>query len=250
MTGSAAPSTPSSLPPWNGPPSESEVEETADRPRAGTPTRPGTFDGRAHNFRKNQAQRRSARRGRLGELLVVAIIILGIYTIVTARPYSSSNYSLPPSGPTITVNFGSPTVSTISCTAGGTANVERIPFANASQPIATGDVILRVSEIWDGDHIGDPGVVANATPSNVCAGAPPSATTVWYVVLEARNGTNLLTYTEASAWTSISVGPSNLGIENGSTFILVSHASYAGTGRGFALVGTENGSVIRGVLPL
>jgi hypothetical protein len=223
--------------------------ETPPR-RAGEPARRGTYDGRARSFREEQTQRRGGRRELIGTLLAAAIIVLAVYTIVTARPYSSSAYDFPGSGPLITIHFGPPTVSTVSCGAGGTAYAEHIPWANASAKVTSGEVVVHVSEIWDGDYIGDPDAVANATASNVCAGAAPTSTSGWYAVLSAPDGTNLLTYTVGSSWRSISTGPPTLEVANGSAIILVSHASLAGTGRGLEVVGEVNGSLIRGETPL
>lgn len=248
MTDPRAP-TPGASPPDEPAPPPS-LSPASRAPRPGEPAPPGSFDGRARSFRERQADRRSARRQAVGAIFVVAVIALGVYTVLTARPYSSSAYQLPSPGPLITVHLGTPSTSTITCSAGGTAYVERIPFSNATQPIATGNVFVRVSEIWDGDFIGDPGVVANATPSNLCAGVAPDATSIWYVVLAAPGGTNLLTYTVARGWAAVTHGSSNVGIQNDSTIILLTYTSLAGTGRGLSVVGTENGSLIRGVVPL
>jgi len=224
---------------------------TVDPPPAAPPGRPGSNGGRARSFRQEQARRRGARRERIGELVVVAVIVLGIYTVVSARWYSPpSSYTPPPSGPTIVVHLGTPSESTLPCAAGGTAYAERIPWINSTQPITTGDVNLRVYEIADGDYIGDPGAVANVTSSNVCAGTPPTTATVWYMVLAAPNGTNLLTYTVDNGWTSVTPGPSNVELENGSALILVTHVSLAGRGRGFSVYGISNESPISGSVPL
>ncbi len=212
------------------------------------PTRP---HGRAQTFRQEQARRRSLRWERAGELFVVVIIVLGVYTILTARPYgSTSSDQLPGIGPPIVVHLGSPAESSVTCTAGGTAYAERIPWTNSTQPVTTGDLSVRVTEIWDGDYIGDPHAVANVTPSNLCAGAPPDASAKWYVVLAAPNGTNLLTYTGGTGWVSVTHGDWNLGVENDSALILVWYAPLAGTGRGISLDGAANGSLISGSIAL
>lgn len=212
---------------------------------------PDPIGSRARAFRQEQAGRRGRRRERIGELLVVAVIVLGIYTVVTARSYSgSSNYIPPNPGPTIVVHFGTPSASALTCGGGGTVYAERIPWTNSTQPIITGDVNVRVYEIADGDYIGDPGAVANVTPSNPCAGTPPTAETVWYVVLVAPNGTNLLTYTVDDGWASVAQRAVNVGVENGSALILVTHVSLVGTGRGLAVYGVDNESPISGSIPL
>jgi hypothetical protein len=235
------------LPPPPTPKGEAAVGRSVGRP----PVPPRSSEGRARSFREAQAQRRSARRERIGEIVVVGILVLAVFAIVTARPYTpSSLYEFPSPGPPIAVHLGSPTVSTISCTAGGTAHAERIPWTNSTLPVTTGDINLRVYEIWDGDIISDPGVVANATPSNLCAGGPPDSTALWYAVFSAPNGTNLLTYTSDNGWVSLTHGPWNFGIANGSAVTLVTGIPVAGTGRGLEVVGSEDGSSIKGITPL
>ncbi|MGA7476802.1 MAG: hypothetical protein WBW47_06240 [Thermoplasmata archaeon] len=223
-----------------------------DVPRAGAPAPPGSFDGRARSFRQEQAMRRSVRRERIGTFLVVVILALGVYTILTARPYSpSSRDNFPTPGPPIIVTMGTPTGATpLNCSAGGTAYVERIPWTSATQPVATGDINLRVYEIWDGDYILDPNAVANVTPLNVCAGSPPSLSALWYAVLASPNGTNLLTYTVNHPWTAVTPGPGNVVIENGSVLTLVTSVSIADTGRGLLVVGYAGGSPIKGTVVL
>ena len=235
------------------PANPSSPEILAERPEqhgSGDLAQPGRHEGRARAFREQQTQRRGGRREVIGTLLAAAIIVLGVYTIATAHPYSSSSYDFPGSGPVITIHFGPPSVSTVSCGSGGTVYAEHIPWANASSKVVTGELVVHVSEIWDGDYIGDPGVVANATASDVCAGPPPSSTSIWYVVLVAPDGTNLLTYSVASSWSSVSHGAVSIGVANGSAIVLVTHESLAGTGRGLEVVGEVNGSLIRGVTPL
>lgn len=234
-----------------GPTDGGKGHESASSRRAGMPAPAGSFDGRARSFREEQEKNRSAKRERIGVILVVAIIVLGVFAIVTARPFSpSSNGGLPTPGPPITVRFGAPSVSTVNCSAGGKAYVEQIPWTNSSEPITTGDINLRVYEIWDGDYIGDRNVVANATPSNLCAGSPPGPLSLWYAVLQAPNGTNLLTYTVAQLWTSLSGGAWNIWVQDGFVLVLVTYVSLAGTGRGIAVYGHSGGSPIQGSIPL
>lgn len=214
------------------------------------PAAPGAFDGRARSFRERQIDRRRSRRERAVDVLAVGIVLLAVYAVATARPYSSPQTSVPKSGPSVGVNFGTPSVTTLACTAGGIAYAESIPWVGSSRPVNTGQVVVHVSEIWDGDYIPDSGAVANATPSNLCAGAAPASKTAWYVVLQAPNGTNLLTFTVAQEWVSLSHGTADILVENGSALILLTYQSLAGTGRGLSVVGEANGSVIRGVTPL
>lgn len=233
-------------------PARGELPGASRPPRAGEPAPPGSFDGRARSFRERQEKRRSARRERIGQLLVVLIVVLGVYAVVTARPYNpSSTSSLPTPGPPITVSLGTPVASTVTCGAGGTAYAERIVWENSTAPVTTGDITVRVYEIYDGDFVPDQGVVANVTPSNLCAGSPPSSPPpLWYVVMAAPNGTTLLSYTVTQGWTSVTSGPWNFQIENGSAMTVVTGVSLAGTGHGFAVVGFAGGSPIRGSVPL
>ncbi len=148
------------------------------------------------------------------------------------------------------MNLGTPTETSVVCGGGGTAYVESVPWVNSTQPVATGQVYLRVYEIWDGDWIADPGAVANATSTNVCAGSSPSGSALWYVVLASPNGTNLLGYAEGASWTLLAPGPSDFTIENGSALILVTSESLAGTGRGLEVLGFVNDSEIKGAVAL
>jgi hypothetical protein len=218
----------------------------------GAPAPPGSSKGRAAAFRQKEAQRRGERWELILDITVGMIIVLGIYTVVTAAPYPASRYEfqVPGMGPTIDVHFGTPSVSAVTCGAGGVGYAETIPWVGASAVVTTADFIIHVSEVWDGDYIQDPHVVANATPTNVCAGPAPSTTKAWYVVLAAPNGTNLLTYTVVQQWSSISHGNNSIPVENGSALILLTYASLAGTGRGLSVAGYFNGSLIRGVTPL
>jgi hypothetical protein len=221
-------------------------------PRAGEPAPRGTFDGRARAFREQQTQRRSRRRELFGQLLVVAIIVVGIYAIVSAKPFSPSNNSGPPNpGPPIVITFTTPVVGTVSCGDGGTAYTEQVDWTNASQPVTTGDVTLRVYELYDGDIVNDMGIIPNATTASVCAGAPPNpATLAWYVVVSSPSGAIQLTYAFSPGWASVTNGAWNVPIENGTMMTIVMGASIAGRGFGFAVVGFASGSPVRGSIPL
>jgi hypothetical protein len=223
--------------------------------RAGVPAPPGSSAGRARSFRRNRDDSRTSRRERVVEVVLLAAVLIGAYTVATERPgellagYGTGGSQTPP-GPPIFVHFGTPSVSTVTCGGGGTAYVERIPWTNSTEPVPTGVLYVRVFEIWDGDFIPDSGAVANATATNPCNGTPPDASALWYLVLAAPNGTNLLTYTEAAEWTSVSGGPTHLDVANGSALLLVTSMSLAGTGRGLELVGYVGNSPISGSVAL
>lgn len=229
-----------------------ELREPAPPRRAGEPAPPGTFEGRAHAFREDQALHRSVRRERVGQLIVIAIIVLGVYALVVSRPFNpASNSGGNTPGPPITVALGSPVVRQITCGNGATAYAEKVLWANASAAIVAGDVTPRVYELFDGDLVPDSGVVANATSSNPCAGAPPPASTpAWYVVYSAPNGTIQLTYTVDQGWLSVTLGAWNIPIENGSALTVVTAGSIANHGFGLAVVGFVSDSQIKGSVPL
>jgi hypothetical protein len=217
---------------------------------------PGAARSRAQAFRHEHALRQTHRTYRTTNVVLVALIVVGAYAIVTEHPghLVSTLRSLeatPGPGPPIVVTFGTPTESTVNCTGGGTAAVESIPWNRSTETLATGEVLVRLYEIWDGDNIADPGAVANATPSNLCAGTPPNPSALWYIVFAAPNGTNLLTYTEANSWSSVVAGgSSDLKIYDGSNLVVVSYDSLANTGRGLELVGFVGDSQITGSVPL
>jgi len=238
-------------PPSTSAPAASGAESPGGPIPSTAPRRAPPSAGRAHAFRESQERHRQQNRESLGVVAVVIIIVLGVYTLATARPYTgSSSFALPPPGPTITVDLGTPTVGAVTCAGGGTAYAERIPWNGSSQPVTTGDVNLRVYEIWDRDYITDPHADANATTADLCAGIPPNPIALWYVVLAAPNGTNILTYTQANDWSSLTHGPTNIWIENDSSLILVTNMPLWNTGRGFQVYGFSSGSVVFGTLPL
>lgn len=234
------------------PPGPPEPSETAPPRRAGEPAPPGTYGGRAHAFREDQAQRRSTRRDRIGQLVIVAIIVLGVYALVVSRPFNpASNPGPGPGGPPVTVALGLPVVQELTCGNGATGYAEKVAWSNASAAIVAGDVTPRVYELFDGDLVPDNGVVANATITNPCAGAPPPASTpAWYVVYSAPNGTIELTYTVGEGWLSVTHGAWNIPIENGSALTVVTGSSIANHGFGLAVVGFVSDSEIKGSVPL
>jgi hypothetical protein len=181
------------------------------------------------------------------------IIILGIYAIVSARPFVPSSGPGPPTpGPPIAVNLTAPVVGQVTCGNGGTAYTDRVVWSNSTAPVTTREVSPRVYELWDGDIVNDIGVTANVSSTSVCAGDPPSGGGLisWYVVLTAPNGTIELSYTFSQGWTSVTGGASDITIENGMSMIVVTSPDIAGKGYGFAVVGEANGSSIHGSVPL
>lgn len=221
-------------------------------PRAGEPAPPGSSEGRARSFRERETRRRSRRRELVGQLLVVAIIILGIYAIVSARPFVPSSGPGPPApGPPITVNLTSPVVGQVTCGNGGTAYTERVGWANSTAPVSTNEVSPRVYELFDGDIIVDNGVTANVSSTSLCAGDPPSGEPIsWYVVLCAPNGTIELSYTFDQGWVSVDHGSVDFPIADLSSLVVVVDPEIADRGYGLAVVGEANGSSIHGAVPI
>lgn len=220
-------------------------------PATAPPSPPGGTLGRAGAFRRADAKRKGARHERYADVILAVVLVLGAYLIVTTPPNSLlSDNGVGTPGPPVRVNFGSVSVSTVPCSSGGSAYAERIPWTNSSRPVTTGDIDLEVYAIFNGDNIGRGDPVAVVTSSNVCAGSPPDPVALWYVVLQAPNGTNLLTYTVASSWTSVAAGPSNVGIQNASSLVLVSNSSLAGSGRGLKIIGFLGEAQIEGAVVL
>lgn len=237
------------------PPNQASSEElgrVADRSSpSGPPGSSSRFDGRARAFREKQERHRSVRREQTGQLLVVAIIILGIYAILSARPYiPGSGPVFPSPGPPITVTFGTPVASSVNCTTGGAAYIERVPWQNSTQPVLTGEVSLRFVEIWDGDYIPDIYAAPNVSASNLCGGPPPTSLMSWYIVLTTGNGTILLLYSVAGGWTSPSHAAWNIPLQRGFDLVFITGTPVAETGRGLSVIGFSGGSPIRGSVPL
>lgn len=234
-------------------PQASEGAPPIPRPtRAGEPAPRGSAEGRARLFRRKQAEQRSVRRGRVGQLLVVAIIVLGIYAIVSARPFNpASGPSYPSPGSPITVSLAPPVLGNVTCAAGGIAYTEQIVWNGSTSPVTTGDISVHVIELFDGDFVPDRNVVANVTSTNLCAGSPPNPTNwMWYVVMTSPNGTIQLTYTVTQGWTPIAPGPSDVEVQNGSALTVVTGSPLNHHGLGFAVVGFANGSQVHGLVPL
>jgi hypothetical protein len=238
-----------------GSPPVADLDGSRGRPGPGEPARPGTFEGRASTFRQAEAVRRRARRERYVEVVLVAVILIGSYSIVAGRSDSTSiqGFMVAPiaAGPPILVHLiSSATDSSVSCGGGGTAYVENITWFSSSQPLYSSEVFIGIYEIWDGDPIPDLLVVPNATASSVCAGTPPGSGSLWYLVLAAPNGTNLLTYDQTSQWAPVGSGASDVLIASGSNLVLVSNTALSNTGRGLKLIGSVDGSQITGSVAL
>ncbi len=250
MTEPAGPQPPGSRAAGSLPGKDPDGSAGVSRPAAST--RSASSRGRASALRRDRAERRKARTDLVVEAIAVAVLLLAVYVIATARPTPPAS-SAPPGqayGPPISVSFGTPTVTSLACGGGGTAYAERIPWSSSTLPVTTADVDVSVYQIGDGDVVGDAGVVPSATPSDLCAGAAPSTSARWYAVLADPNGTNLVTYTYAQLWKSVTNTSWNIGIQNGSILTLVTNPSLAGTGYGFEVLGYENGSKILGRVPL
>ena len=201
-----------------------------------------------------RAGRDAHRRGRwevVVEVIAVALIVLGAFAILTAKPIPpGGDLVTVPTGPPIHVTLGTPVVTSVTCGDGSSATVERVPWENASVEVGTGVVQIRVIQLGDGDIVADGGVPATATPTNACAGAPPSGNERWYGVLADPNGTNVDTFTFDQQWHSVTNASWNVPIENGSSVLVVENPSLAAQGYGLQVVGLDNGSTISGLMPL
>jgi len=231
-----------------------EPTDTSRTSALGGPPSPSGPGRGARAFRKRQEEKRSELLDRAGVVIVLVILALGVIAIVTAQPYSPTGSALfPKPGPTITVQLGAAGSGSVTCGNGATGYLDRVPFLGSTQPITTGDVNLRVYEVWDGDNIPALGVVANVSPTSMCAGSPPAvgpSTLDWYVVLTSPNGTILLSYTVAAGWTAIGSGSSNIVFPTGSELTVVTGTTIASTGRGLAVLGFAKGSPIQGSVTL
>lgn len=231
-------------------PPPSEGASPSEAPGPASPRRRSRA-GRAREFRTGQTQRRTTRRELVINLTILVVIVVAVYAVVTEWQRTTSAGYVPPTlGPPITVNLGAPVVSNLTCGNGATASEERISWINSTRPLMTGEVDVRVYEIWDRDYYGDPGIVFNVTSSNACAGAPPAPSSRWYVVFSNPNGTNLLTYTGATLWASVGSAPLNFTIVDGSSLTLIANPSLAGQGFGLAVFGFVNDSEVSGSVVL
>jgi len=236
----------------DGPASPGAVAPPAPT-RAGEPAPPGSSEGRARSFREHETQRRGRRRELFGQLLVVAIIILGIYAIVSARPFVPASGPGPPTpGPPITVKLANPIVGQVTCGNGDIAYTEQVVWLNSTASVTTLEVNVYVYELLDNDIVSDNGVIANVSSTSLCAGDPPHSGGIysWYAVLMAPNGTLELSYTFDQGWTSVTHSPTDITIANGSSLVVVIDPQIAGRGYGLKVAGTANGSSVLGEVPL
>ncbi len=211
---------------------------TADPPRS-----------KARTYRMARSATVARRRGWAVAGVALVVLAVATYTIATSGPLTHG-YSPPGPGSSIVVQFGTPTTEAMTCAEGGTAYVETIPWLNSSGPVWTAGVSVIVFEITDGDFIGDPGVVANASPTVPCAGTPPPYSGLWYAVLLAPNSTTVLAFTDDAHWTAVTPGPSNVQVPNGSSLLLVTQRSLAESGRGLEVTGLSNSIPVRGSVTL
>lgn len=214
----------------------------------GSPSGPS----RARAYRTAREQR-SQRRHDLAVIVVAIVVVLAsVYVLADARSIESSlaGGGVGPTPPPITVTFGTPSISSISCGDGGSVYAERIGWVNASEPLTTGEVVPRVYEIADGDFVNDPGSTPNVTASNLCAGATPTTPSRWYAVLVDPSGANTLSYTVAGGWAAVGSGPTNIAILDDSALVVVMNPSLSGGGYGLRIVGFSNGAEVQGSIVL
>ena len=245
MTAIDPPGGPSAVSDSSGAPAEREPDTVPSR--LGEPAPPGTYEGRAHAFRERQSVRRSTQREQVGAIVVVAIIVLGVYAIVTARPFHpSSGNVLPPQGPPIVVSLAAPVPTNLTCGGGGTAFAEKVVWTGSTAPVTTGDLTVGLYEP-DHDFIPNHSPVVNVTQESLCAGPAPTGNPIqWYVVAIASNGTSILTYQVAPGWSSLTGENWNIVVQNGTALTLVTGANLAQSGYSLKVWGFSNGSTIGG----
>ncbi len=218
-------------------------------PRANAPRAPRVG---ARQFHTDRAERRRRRTDVTVTVVAVVVLLLAVYVLVTARPSAPGGGPANDSSdaPPILVALGTPVVSQVNCSGGGTVTAERVAWINATEPITTGDAYPRVGEVADGDFVGDPDAVAEANATSLCDGPQPNPTARWYMVFEDPNGTNALTYTVADGWATIGGGAWNVLIPDGGNLTVVEYPSLAHTGFNLSIIGFANGAQIEGTVVL
>lgn len=216
----------------------------------------GPTDSRAAAFRRKRAERGTAWKDRIQVIVMAGVLAIGVFVVVTARtgsPVAGNDFlppPPPPPGPTIVVNFGTPSQSNLTCGDGGGAFAEHIPWLNSTQPVTVEDIAVHVVELGDGDYVPDPNSAPNVTTSNLCAGPTPNPSTRWYAVLSGPTGTNLFTFTEGQAWVPVAQEPVTAQIENGSSLVVITNPDLAGKGFGLHVLGFAGNDPIAGSVPL
>jgi hypothetical protein len=217
------------------------MNETAP-PAADLPPDPSTaVPSLAGEYRRRRDRRERPRRRALFAAVVVGPVILAVYYGVHAPgpgALAAENPSLPlPHVYLDSVTLGTPAVQNVTCGDGATVKTELVPWVNASVEPTTHQVFLEITELLDGDVDGGSAPNPTVTSSSVCAGAAPTVTPSWYVVLRSPNGTNVAVFSYSSNWVILNQASSELGIANGSSLILVANPSLAGLTFGLCALG-------------
>jgi hypothetical protein len=163
---------------------------------------------------------------------------------VTSRPGGGGNNA------PIEVTFGTPTTSNVTCGNGANVTLETVPWDHATATVRTGDIVLEVRELFDGDVVGGPTVTPDVTTTNDCAGAPPGSGHSWYAVLANPAGTNLASFSYSQAWTPINGAPPSVIVTNGATVTILIVPAVANLGYGLFVYGGENGPNVEGSVTL
>jgi hypothetical protein len=204
--------------------------------------------------RLDRAHDRTAFRFSLVMVLVlsVAVAVAVLWPAFHPAPGPASGTTGASNGPgasTIYVTLGHPSVSTYSCGDGKGVSLESIPWLRSTARVETGEFVIEVRELADGDVVGGPTAKLNVTSSNLCAGAPPSTYT-WYSVIQTPTGTNVASFDYVQGWATVGGAPSSDPVVGNSTINLLIAPGVAGLGYGLFLYGVVNGPNVLGNVTL
>jgi hypothetical protein len=141
------------------------------------------------------------------------------------------------------ITFGDPTVHDTTCGDGTVFPTETVPWVGSRVALTTHDIFLEVVELLDGDVTGGPTPTPSVNATSVCAGAPPTSSPTWYVVLQNPSGANVAYFSYSQGWAILDPPYTPVTIANGSALVLVPFPQLAGTSFGIcvlAVVGTAS----------
>lgn len=211
-------------------------EDDRPTPRAGSGPWAGVARpsaARAYHYARDR-RRRPFEQGTVAGL-VVAFAACAIFYSQNLPPPSSGIASSATSD-TGNVTLGQPVTETVTCGNGHPFVVESVPWEKARVPEATDQIFLELVELIDGDIDGGPEPSPMVSGTSACAGAPPTASPAWYVVLAAPNGVNVAYFTYTQGWTDLPPASGPLPIANGSALIVLAVPSVAGLSFGLCVL--------------
>lgn len=203
-----------------------------------------------------QERSRSQAAMRYTALLVVALaLIVGAALLWTPlhpappQPTKSKGGGSGPSG-TVTITLGKPTLANVTCGNGASVELETVPWVRATSTLTTGDLVMEIRELADGDVVGGPTTPPDVTGTNDCAGSPPSGGLAWYAVLANPAGTNIATFSYSQSWSPVGGAPPSPTVAAGSSITLLVVPSVANHGYGLFVYGSINGPNVAGSVTL